>query len=116
LRPDCGVYARAVDLTPHEAAERMAAGDADLIDVREQHEWQAGRVDGARHVPVHDLAAVAQDLDPARPVMFVCRVGGRSAMAAGAFQRAGFDAYNVSGGVLAWKQAGLPFAGVVADH
>lgn len=105
-----------MDLTPHEAAERLAAGNAELIDVREQYEWEAGRIEGARHVPVHELAAIASELDRERPVMFVCRVGGRSAMAAAAFRRAGVDAHNVAGGVLAWERAGLPFDGVVADH
>jgi rhodanese-related sulfurtransferase len=37
-------------------------------------------------------------------------------MAAEAFRAAGFDAYNLSGGVLAWQRAGLPFTGAVADH
>ena len=105
-----------MDLTPHEAAERVAAGDADLIDVREPYEWDAGRIEGARHVQLHELAAVAQELDPARPIVFVCRVGGRSAMATDAFRQAGFDAHNLSGGVLAWERAGLPFEGYVADH
>jgi rhodanese-related sulfurtransferase len=104
------------DLTPQQAADRLAAGDADLVDVREQYEWDAGHIEGARHVPVHELSAVAPTLDPDRPIVLVCRVGGRSAMATDAFRRAGFDAYNLSGGVQAWQQAGLPFDGVVADH
>ena len=105
-----------MDLTPKEAAQRLAAGDADLIDVREQYEWDAGHIEGARHVPVHQLAEVAPQLAPERPVVLVCRVGGRSAMATDAFRRAGFDAYNLSGGVVEWERAGLPFTGVVADH
>jgi rhodanese-related sulfurtransferase len=105
-----------MDLTPHEAAARIAAGDADLIDVREPYEWDAGHVEGARHVPVADLAGVAPELDPERPVLFVCRVGGRSAMATQAFRRAGYDAWNVAGGMVEWERAGLPFSGSVADH
>ena len=105
-----------MDLTPQEAAGRLAAGEADLIDVREQYEWDAGHIAGARHVPVHDLAGAAQDLHHDRPVMFVCRVGARSGMATEAFRRAGFVAYNVAGGVVAWESGGLPFDGVVADH
>ena len=105
-----------MDLTPHEAAARIAAGDADLIDVREPYEWDAGRIDGARHVQLHELAAAAQELDRERPLVFVCRVGGRSAMATDAFRQAGFDAYNLRGGVLGWERAGLPFEGYVADH
>jgi len=105
-----------MELTPDEAAARLAAGDADLIDVRERYEFKAGRVDGARHVPLPELAEFAQTADPARTLLFVCRVGGRSAMATDAFRRAGFDAHNVAGGMLAWERAGLPFTGHVADH
>jgi rhodanese-related sulfurtransferase len=105
-----------MDLTPQEAADRLSAGDADLIDVREPYEFEAGRIEGARHVPLPELAQFAQDVDPERPLVFVCRVGGRSAMAADAFRQAGYDAYNLSGGVIGWERSGLPFTGSVADH
>lgn len=105
-----------MELTPQEAAEQIAAGDADLIDVREPHEWDAGHIGGARHVPLQDLAVVAQELDRDRALLFVCRVGARSAMATEAFRQAGFDAHNVAGGMVAWQLAGLPFDGHVADH
>jgi len=105
-----------MELSPRETAERLAAGEADLIDVREQYEWDAGHIEGARHVQLHELQELAQSHDPARPLFFVCRVGGRSAMATDAFRKAGFEAYNVWGGVIAWERAGLPFAGYVEDH
>jgi rhodanese-related sulfurtransferase len=105
-----------MELTPQEAAERAEAGEADLVDVREPYEWEAGHITSCRHVPLPELAEFAQTLDPARPVVFVCRVGGRSAMATDAFRRAGFQAYNLAGGVLAWERSGLPFTGSVAPH
>ena len=105
-----------MELTPQEAAERAESGQADLIDVREPYEFEAGHIDGARHVPLPDLAEFAQGLDPGRTVVFVCRVGGRSAMATDAFRRAGFDAYNLAGGMLGWERSGLPFTGSVAPH
>jgi rhodanese-related sulfurtransferase len=105
-----------VDLTPQEAAERIARDGAELIDVREPYEYEAGRIEGAHHVQLHELAEFAQAVDHERPLVFVCRVGGRSAIATDAFRRAGFDAYNLSGGVVAWERAGLPFTGAVADH
>ena len=105
-----------MELTPQEAAERAEAGEADLVDVREPYEWEAGHIAQSRHVPLSDLTEFAQTLDPARPVVFVCRVGGRSAMATDAFRRAGFEAYNLAGGVLAWERSGLPFTGSVAPH
>jgi len=105
-----------VELTPQEAAERLQSGNADLIDVREPYEFEAGRIEGARLVPLLELTEFAQTADPERPLVFVCRVGGRSAMATMAFRRAGFNAYNLAGGVLAWERSGLPFTGSVADH
>jgi rhodanese-related sulfurtransferase len=105
-----------MELTPQEVAERVEAGDVDLVDVREPYEFEAGRIEGSRHVPLPELAEFAQTLDPQRPLVFVCRVGGRSAMATDAFRGAGFEAYNLAGGVLAWERSGLPFTGSVADH
>jgi rhodanese-related sulfurtransferase len=52
-------------------------------------------------------------------VVFYCRVGARSGMAAGAFRRAGFDAYSVDGGLTEWARRGFPLEpedGAVADH
>ena len=89
---------------------------AQLIDVREDYEWEAGRIPGSRHVELAQVAQAAESIDRDAPVVFVCRVGGRSTMAAGAFRRAGFDAYSLAGGVLEWEARGLPFDGEVAEH
>jgi rhodanese-related sulfurtransferase len=108
-----------VDVTPESVRERHAAGEIQLIDVREDYEWDAGRIAGARHVGLQDVAAQAETIDRDRPVVFYCRVGSRSAMAAQAFRRAGYDAYNMDGGLLAWAAQGLPLEpddGSVADH
>ena len=67
-----------------------------LVDVREPYEWEAGRIAGARHIELEQLASQAESLDRDRPVLFYCRVGARSAMAAHAFRRAGFDAYSMT--------------------
>jgi rhodanese-related sulfurtransferase len=108
-----------VDVQPEEVAELQRRGGAQLVDVREDHEWDAGRIPGARHVPLAAVAAQADSIDRDTPVVFVCRVGGRSAMAAQAFRRAGYDAYNLDGGMVAWAARGLPLDppdGTVADH
>src|SRR4051812_22317335 len=104
------------ELTPVRVSELLAEGAIQLVDVREPHEREAGHVGGSRHVPLAELTAAAPTIDPAVPVVFVCRVGSRSAMAAWSFARAGFDSHNLSGGVLAWVDSGLPFDGVVVDH
>ena len=108
-----------IELTPELAQASLAAGDATLIDVRETYEWDAGRIEGARHVELERLAAQAETIDRERPVIFQCRLGARSLMAAQAFRRAGFDAWSMAGGLQAWADEGRPMVpdgATVADH
>src|SRR5690242_16768873 len=107
------------ELSPGRVAELLRADQIQLVDVREDYEREAGHVAGSRHVPLGELTAAAPSIDPARPIVFVCRVGARSSMAAWSFARAGYDAHNLEGGMVAWTAAGLPLepeGGVVADH
>jgi hydroxyacylglutathione hydrolase/adenylyltransferase/sulfurtransferase len=90
-----------------------------VIDVREPYERDAGHIADTRHIELTDLTAAAGTLAQDRPVVFYCRVGSRSQMAAEAFKLAGFDAYTLAGGLLRWAAEGLPLApegGHVADH
>ena len=96
------------DYTPRQVAELLTQDTVQLIDVREPFEHQAGRITGARHIELTDLAAQAQTIDRDRPVVFYCRSGARSAMATAAFRQAGYDAHNMAGGLLDWEAAGLP--------
>jgi hydroxyacylglutathione hydrolase/adenylyltransferase/sulfurtransferase len=105
-----------VDVAPEWVRERHEAGDIQLIDVREDYEYEAGRVAGARHIELQEIAGQADTIDREKPVVFYCRVGSRSSMAAEAFRRAGYDAYSMDGGLTAWEQTGLPLEGSVADH
>jgi rhodanese-related sulfurtransferase len=104
------------ELSPEQAAELVANGDAELIDVREEYERQAGHIPGSRHVELGQLADRAEELPAERPLVFQCRVGSRSAMAAFAFRRAGFDAHNLDGGIVEWAARGLPLEGEIAEH
>jgi rhodanese-related sulfurtransferase len=108
-----------VEVDARRVAELHGEGRTQLVDVREPYEWAAGRIAGARHIEMVDLAAEATSLDRERPVVFYCRVGARSGMAAQAFRRAGYEAYNLAGGLEAWVAAGLPLDpqdGEVAPH
>ena len=108
-----------LELAPQRVAELVRDGDAQLIDVREPYEHDAGRIGGARHVELARLSGEAASIDRERPVVFYCRVGARSAMATEAFRAAGFDAFNLEGGLVAWVAQGLPLEpedGRVADH
>jgi rhodanese-related sulfurtransferase len=90
-----------------------------LIDVRETHEYEAGHIDRARHLELTELTARAGTVERERPVVFYCRVGTRSEMAAQAFRASGFDAYTMTGGLVRWAEEGRalsPADGYVADH
>jgi rhodanese-related sulfurtransferase len=97
-----------VDYTPREVAELLARGQVELIDVREPDEYEAGRIAGARLIPLAQLPAAAAELERERPIVFYCRSGSRAAMATDAFRDAGFEAHNMAGGLLDWEAAGLP--------
>lgn len=81
-----------------------------ILDVREQWEWDAGHIEGAVHIPLNDvLAGKTSGLDPGRPVVAYCKSGPRSEVATLMLQARGFEAYNMEGGSEAWHGQGLPF-------
>jgi rhodanese-related sulfurtransferase len=107
-----------IEIDPRRAAE-LAADGATVIDVREGYEREAGHIEGSTHIELARIPASADEIDRDRPVVFYCRVGARSLMAASAFRAAGYDAYTLGGGLLGWVAAGLPIVperGYVADH
>jgi rhodanese-related sulfurtransferase len=98
------------DYSPQEVSRLQSQGEIQLIDVREVHEHEAGRIAGDRLIVLGSLSGEAHTIDQSRPVVFYCRSGARSAMATQAFSEAGYDAHNMAGGLLAWDAAGLPLA------
>jgi rhodanese-related sulfurtransferase len=101
-----------------EEAQKLIDEGAQLIDVRADHEWEVGRIEGATHLPLDELAARAGEVDKDRPVLLYCRGGNRSTMAAAALAEAGYDAVKLSEGIVGWDEAGLPLApddGYVAE-
>ncbi|GHH85771.1 MBL fold metallo-hydrolase [Streptomyces capitiformicae] len=98
-------------ITPVRAHERTGAdGDAVLLDVREPEEWAAGHAPAAVHTPLSALTAGAPLPRHAqhRPLVAICRSGRRSQEAATLLRARGADVVDVSGGMLAWAEAGLP--------
>jgi rhodanese-related sulfurtransferase len=91
-----------------EKAQKLIDEGAQLVDVRAGHEWGAGRIAGAVHLPLDELAGRSAEIDPDRPVILYCRGGNRSTMATDALAEAGFDAAKLSEGVVGWAEAGLP--------
>jgi rhodanese-related sulfurtransferase len=106
------------ELPPEQLAEMLEDGKVDLIDVRREHEWEAGHIPGARRVEVNDLPADAERLDRDRPVVLYCRSGSRSELAAEGLSAGGFDAHALEGGISAWAEQGRPLepeGGYVAE-
>jgi rhodanese-related sulfurtransferase len=108
-----------IELPPQRVKAMVETGEAALVDVREPYEHDAGRIAGARHIELERLASKAESIDRDRPVIFHCRLGARSAMAAQAFRAAGYEAYSMDGGIQRWVDEELPIepeGGYVAEH
>jgi len=104
-------FGRVPDVTPEALASRLEAGDdVRLVDVRTGHEYRAGHIRGAVHVPVQRLpAALAElDLDAHVPVVAICKTAHRSIPAVRLLQSAGFAAVQLAGGMDRWRRQGLP--------
>ena len=112
-------HAADIDVDAEAVRGAHERGEIQLIDVREPYEHEAGRIAGARHVEIDRLASQADTIERDTPVVFYCRLGARSGMAANAFRRAGWDAHSMVGGIEEWAARGLPLepeGGHVADH
>jgi rhodanese-related sulfurtransferase len=109
-----------VELLPERVASRLADDpELQVIDVREPYEHEAGHIDGTRHIVLGELSGQAGSIARDHPVVFYCRVGSRSLMAAQAFRAAGYEAYSMEGGLRRWAQEGHPLSppgGTVANH
>lgn len=102
-----GMLSKLLGISAQEAAQKLEEG-AVLVDVRTPGEWAQGRAPQALHLPLARLEADLSTLDRDRPVVAVCRSGNRSSVATRVLRKAGFEAYNLRGGMRAWQAAGLP--------
>jgi rhodanese-related sulfurtransferase len=82
-----------------------------VLDVRDAAEYEKGHLLNARHLALGELAGRSAEIEKykARPVIVVCESGNRSDKAAAALRKQGFgQVFSLSGGIAAWRQAGLP--------
>jgi rhodanese-related sulfurtransferase len=86
---------------------------AKILDVREDYEWVAGHAEGALHIPLDQLPARIEELDPDEDVYVICRTGGRSYRATQWLVGMGYSAMNVAGGMDQWVETGMP---LVSDN
>ncbi len=114
------VDSKQTDIDPGQLAEWMSAEpNLQVIDVRESYEREAGYIEGSRHIPLVELPSRAAEIERERPVVFYCRVGARSDMAAQAFRASGTQALSMRGGLVRWAREERPLSpegGLVADH
>lgn len=96
---------------------RAVPSDVVLLDVREDDEWAAGHVAGAVHIPMMQVPQRLEHdpgpITPQTPIVVMCKGGGRSAQVTAWLLQHGYDATNMTGGLLAWQAAGRPLE---ADH
>lgn len=99
------------EITPEQARPGVEAAYAQFIDVRTPEEFAAGHASRARNIPLDELQANLDKLEKNEPVYIICQSGRRSRQAAEILVDAGFQqAISITGGTVAWKQAGLPMA------
>ena len=101
------------EISAAEARKEAEAGEAVLIDVREESDWREGHADGATHLSrgVIELEIEEQIPDVTRPIICYCGGGSRSALVAESLQKMGYEnVRSMAGGLRAWKESDLPMA------
>jgi glyoxylase-like metal-dependent hydrolase (beta-lactamase superfamily II)/rhodanese-related sulfurtransferase len=106
-RPDLTITT--TRLSPQVAADRIAATDAVVVDVRRPGERDAKRIAASLAIPLDHLAERLAELPVDRPLLVYCAGGYRSSIAASVLQRGGItNVAEIAGGITAWEAAGLP--------
>src|SRR6185437_15269837 len=96
-------------MTVQELQERLNKNGPQVLDVRREPEWQGGHIAKAALFPLDQFKVAAPEIDPAKPLAVHCQSGYRSMIACSLLRRAGVESViNVSGGIEAWRKAGLP--------
>jgi adenylyltransferase/sulfurtransferase len=94
------------EITAKELKQRLDNGeDIQIIDVREPHEFEIGRLPNSTLIPLGQVLNRMNEIDPERETVVHCKMGGRSAKAIDALKRSGFQGHllNLQGGILAWS-------------
>ncbi len=101
----------AKSVSASEATLLINREDALIVDVRSVAEFSAGHIPGAINIPAEKLTDRVDDLSKhkARPIIVACQSGVRTSGACSKLKKVGFERlYELSGGLGAWQQAGLP--------
>lgn len=99
------------DMSPADVVSALNKGEPLLLDVRESSELSTGKIDGAKHIPMSDLAKRIKELDQhkGQEIIVYCRTGNRSASACRMLEKAEYTQLaHLAGGIAAWETANLP--------
>jgi rhodanese-related sulfurtransferase len=92
-----------------EAKQMLDSGDAAFIDVREPGEYAEGHATGTTLIPLNSVFLRQSELPDDKDLLFICKMGQRSALACEYAAAAGKSRlFNVEGGTEAWREAGMP--------
>lgn len=100
------------EISAEQAAEKLRAGKAELIDCRTDEEWELWRLPGSRLMPLETIRERTRGLDANREYIAYCRTGRRSDAAAFLMRQAGLKAHSLKGGITAWP---YEFEGLALD-
>ncbi len=111
-------FAGVPQISTIEAFAEWQSGEVEVVDVREESEWDLGHIDGVKWIPLGELPLRWKEIDPKKKLICVCKLGNRSNYAAAMLRQAGIEASNMSGGMLDWKRQDLPITapGIVEAH
>lgn len=92
------------EITAEELERKIQSGESlAIIDVREDEEVAAGKIPGAKHIPLGQIPNRLEELDEEKHYYMVCRSGGRSGNACDFLMANGYNVTNIAGGMLDWK-------------
>jgi rhodanese-related sulfurtransferase len=98
------------EISPKDAAAKLESGEAIIIDVRDEDEWDESHIPSAIHMSRGTIELDIEEKVPGSNTMIICHCGGggRSALAAESLQKMGYkNVRSMAGGFKAWKVAGL---------
>ena len=99
------------EISPQNAAAKLKSGEAVIVDVRDNDEWDEGHISNAMHLSRGTIELDIEEKvpDPSALIICHCGGGGRGALATESLQKMGYkNVRNMAGGLKAWKAAGLP--------